>query len=306
MEMDNEMMFKDIDKYEQDDMNDDMNNRLNNEDLEDVMEGQMNQLNNNDLLQNEAQSLFSHEKDNNKLNHKLPMVPTSSLNLEGSKAPSKINQYAIHPWINQHSRHHYRDPVLMGNRENLAGKLLRTHKQQNVDRWGHYDDTIGSELTSWDGGTKDTSGSYEDIYGDMPSEYKEPYDGINDINKGYKESYGDYKSTTDGTFRATEDRDNTYTENGNGGTVASMYNDIDTNTYPKQPDEDNTGYIDTTLVGHSHDSKGLHGINGLSPEGRVGLPIQEYADELGQVRGLESSQRNKDKIKDNKKPKTKR
>ena len=387
MEMDNEMMFKDIDKFEGD-MNDDMDDRLNNEALEDDP-GQMYQFNNNDQLKDEAQSLFSREKDNhmdssfgkkplqhdpkplkdnskvqleqatdkenfqdttkthsfshfkgnnmdqrlknqpttdnvkvqydqfnpndhsvnnmnqrikeqlindntNQFNHKLPTIETSRLNLEQFKTPSKINLNIIHPWANQHSKH-YRDPDSVENGNNLEGN-------QQQDTWRNYDGSMGSESTFWkeqglEEGTKDMSGTYKDIYEDMSSEYKELYDDSNEINKGYEESYKDNKGM-EGTFRGNE-------ETSSDG--ASMYNDIDNKAYPKQP-EDNMGYIDTNLVGHSHDSKGLQGINGLSSEGGVGLPLEEYADELGEVRELHRKRllAKEDKIKNNKNSKTKR
>ena len=402
MEMDNEMMFKDIDKFK-DDMNDDMDDRLNNEALEDDT-GQIGQFNNNDLFKDEAQSLFSHENDNdmdssfrekplqnnahkslkdnskvqmnqleqatdiennfqnqqdttkthpfnhvngnnmdqrlqnqpttdntkekygqfnpnhhgvnnmdqrikelpindntNQFNHKLPTIETGRLNLEQFEPPSKIDLDIIHPWVNQHSRHQYRDPDSIENSNNLAGN-------QQKDTWANYDNSMGSDVTFWkeqelEGGTKDKSGTYKDIYENMSSEYKEPYYDVNDINEGYEESYKDNKRM-DGTFRGNEEMVSTYRETSYDG--ASMCNDIDTKAYLKQP-KDNMGYIDTNLVENSHDSKGLQGINGLSSEGGVGLPLQEYADELGQVRQLHRKRllAKEDKIKNNKNPNTK-
>jgi hypothetical protein len=214
------------------------------------------------------------------LNHNPPTIETGSFTAQES--PSEM-----HSWAKQHSMQHYRNPYVIGNGKYLPGKV--THQQHNWDKWGHFNDdwdAMGSEITSWgdqglEGGTRDT---YTDPYGDMTSEYK---DGSisNDISKGYDESY----KGMDGAYRDDEGMDegidSTYSQTSNDGEyTTSIYKDIDSKAYPKHP-EGNTEYIDTTLTGQ--ESRGLEGINGLSPEGAgVGLPLQEYTDEVGQVRGL--------------------
>jgi hypothetical protein len=315
------------------------NSQFNKEEpLEDNLNGQMNQFNHikddmdntNQALQNttKAQShQFNHSKVNDKpiadhttaqtsqLNHHPPTNDTNSSNTEESKAPSIINHQMLHPWATQHSMHHYRDQGLTENQKYLTGKVMKTHQQQNWDKWGHYDDDMdlmGSDMTSWndqglEGGSKDISGTYNDLYGDMMGDYKEPY-GSNGMSRGYDESYEDNK---DGNYMdnegVDEGMDSTYGETNNYDTdMTSMYKDTDSKAYPKQP-EDNIGSMDTTLVVHSQDSRGKQRINDLSFEGGVGKSLQQYADELGQVRGLHRmpSEKKEDNLKIKRKKKTK-
>ncbi|CAB4020749.1 Hypothetical predicted protein [Paramuricea clavata] len=317
------------------------NSQFNKEEpLEDNLNGQMNQFNHiKDDMDNTNQALqdttkaqshqFNHSKVNDmdkpiddhttaqtsQLNHHPPTNDTSSSNTEESKAPSIINHQMLHPWATQHSRHHYRDQDFTENQKYLTGKVMKTHQQQNWDKWGHYDDDMDlmrSDMTSWndqglEAGSKDISGSYNDPYGDMMGDYKEPY-GSNGTSRGYGESYEDNK---DGNYMDNEGvdkgMDGTYGETNNYDTdMTSMYKGTDSKAYPKQP-EDNIGSMDTTLVVHSQDSRGKQRINGLSFEGGVGMSLQQYADEIGQVRGLHHmpSEKKEDNLKIKRKKKSK-
>ena len=381
VEMDNDMMYDKINRYEQDDMSDDME-MLKSEPFEDNTDMQMNHFNRDDLLNDDPKSsqsiddkyddmemssedtkaensqlnkqesleddmkaqmnVFNHAKENDNTNRNRPpednvnsqinhfnlkvnsvqqklndkptenhakpqanqlnkSLPTSGIS---SSALLKINHPIVHPWGNP--SHYYRDQNIIKNEKYLTNEM--TNKQHNLNDIVHFDDSMDSmdsDMTSWDDqgledDSKIMSGSFKDSYGNM---FDYDADINNDMSGGYHDSYEGNRGTS-GTDRDTEwigdTMDSTHRSTGNG---VSMYKD--SKAYPKQT-QDDTGYIDSALLGHSHDLKGLEGINGLSSYGGVGLPLQEYADELGEVRGLHhKSSHAKEKLTVEKRHKTK-
>ena len=215
---------------------------------------------------------------------------TSSSTTAGFKTPLKMNHRMIRPWGNA-NHYNYHDQNDIKNEKYLTSEIIRPHTQHNLNNMVHFDDSmdsIDSDMT-WDdeGIEEDDSKMMRDSYADR-FEYEQPYANINDdMNGGYHDSY-EGNMGTGGTYRDTEwmsgTMGSTHRSTGNG---MSMYKD--SKAYLKQTEdttEDNTGYIDAALLGHSHDLHGLEGINGLSSYGGVGLPLQEYADEMGEIRGL--------------------
>ena len=271
---DEEMPLKEIDNFDQDDMTgDDMDNRLKDEPLEDTADSQGGQF---DMQMSSS------------LPTKKPQ-PSTQLS---SKDPLKIHQQMIRPWGNQHAKHHYRNPDLLSSEIRLSGKETGDHQHQSLelssgDKLGHYDDGMDwMNSITWDdqgleGGTRDMSSTNRDIdYGDMTDDYKDPYGSMsNGLSKPHEESYG-----------GNEGISSTYRETSNEN-MMDIYEDTDSKAYPKQPGSlmDNMELTDQSLEEHTKDLNGFDDINGVSSEGGLGLPVQEYMDEMGQVRRLHKS-----------------